>query len=368
MRIGRAAGLVLSFALAAAFASTGPAAAFSFGHKPKPEPAAPPAPPPEPEIAVGAPVLANYVVETAGAYATYMNSASAIGSSFASGDAVLTALKIGEHSEQHQMQQGIVAYAAILALQDPTFTATVRSFANHASTRDTILRNILADPNYVVTLNGHDSAAGIIVSTLYGQGQKLKSAGELIQQASLDIQLKAAWSKKAAPDQPGTLAAAKQLSSAAIIADQSIKAQLAQASSGAQPMSLAPASAQQPYSQTVIRGMAIAALAILGKAGDDDLNYLMPLLVNDGDGFCFSMSKLNLFQCLSVARPHYENMYCLGLHAMSDTGRCVMTSVGQPAAIASGGPAATAATGPVAAASSSGPVPTAALSTAALAQ
>jgi hypothetical protein len=364
MQFGRASGLALSLTVAAALiaGSASPAAAFSFGKKHNPPAVV--TPPPEPEIPVGPPVLANYVVETAGAYATYMQSASAIGAKFADGPAILSALRVGEHSEQHQMQQGMVAYAAIVALQDPAFTATLRGFAKHASTRDAIVRQILTEPNYVMSLDGHDSAAGLIVATLYGQGQKLKAAGELIQQASLDIQLKAAWSKKAAPNQPGTLADAKQLSSAAIPADEAIKGQLLQASNGVQPMSLTPAGAQAPYSQAVIRGMAIAALAILGKAGDDNIAYLMPLLVNDGDGFCFSMSKLNLYQCLSVARPHYENMYCLGLHAMSDTGRCVMTSVGTPMAISSLTPTITSAAVPAAAASG----PTAALSTGPLAQ
>jgi len=76
--------------------------------------------------------------------------------------------------------------------------------------------------------------------------------------------------------------------------------------------------------------MAIAALAVLGMASDDHLAYVMPLLVNDNDGFCFNMSKLNLYQCLSVARPYYEDVYCLGLHAMADTGRCVKGALEPP--------------------------------------
>ncbi len=42
------------------------------------------------------------------------------------------------------------------------------------------------------------------------------------------------------------------------------------------------------------------------------------------------MSKLNLYQCLSVARPYYEDMFCLGLHVMSDTGQCVASEIGHP--------------------------------------
>ncbi len=42
------------------------------------------------------------------------------------------------------------------------------------------------------------------------------------------------------------------------------------------------------------------------------------------------MAKLNLYQCLSVARPYYEDIFCLGLHVMSDTGQCVAGSIGHP--------------------------------------
>ncbi len=342
-------------ALLFASGATSPAAAFSFGKKHKEAPALA-APAPEPEIPVGAPVLASYVIDTAGAYATYMQSASGIASKFVDGPSVLSALRLGAHSEQHQMQQGMVAYAAIIALQDPTFVAAVRQFASHASTRDSMVRYILADPNYVMTLGGHESAAGLIIATLNSQGAQLQAAGEAVSKESLYIQLKAAWSKKPATDQPGTLQTIKQLSASTISADPNTRNQLARASTGSQAMTLSQGVSQPPYSQAVVRGMAIAALAILGKAGDDNLDYLHPLLVNDGDGFCFNMSKLNLYQCLSVARPYYEDMYCLGLHAMADTGRCVMSSVGPPGPVLNNaGPLIATATPAGAVASDTGP-------------
>ena len=35
------------------------------------------------------------------------------------------------------------------------------------------------------------------------------------------------------------------------------------------------------------------------------------------------MARLNLYQCLSVAEPNYEDAFCLGQHAMMDTAQCV---------------------------------------------
>ena len=47
-------------------------------------------------------------------------------------------------------------------------------------------------------------------------------------------------------------------------------------------------------------------------------------------GRCMSMSKLNLYQCLAVAGPHYEDVFCLGQHAMMDTGKCMIKAAGLP--------------------------------------
>jgi hypothetical protein len=40
------------------------------------------------------------------------------------------------------------------------------------------------------------------------------------------------------------------------------------------------------------------------------------------------MAKLNLYQCLAVARPHYEDVFCLGQHVLEDTGHCLMKGAG----------------------------------------
>jgi hypothetical protein len=322
---------VVAAAVILALAIASPAAAFSFGKKKEPPPPPPPPPPPvEAEIPVGPPVLADYVIRQASAYATYMRHASAINSAFADGASVGAALRVGAHSEQHQLQQGVVAYAAIVALQDPTFVNAVKAFANHESSKDKLIGYILADPSYVMTLNGHDTAAGLIVATLDGQAAQLTAAGDKVKQESLDIQLKAPWSKKPVPNPDQRLMDVKQLSADPLNGDDDLRTELQQAESTPEPIAQTGPAVAPPYNQAVIRGMALAALAILGKAGDGNMDYVMPLLVNDNDGYCFNISKLDLYQCLAVARPYYEDMYCLGLHAMDDTGQCVASEVGHP--------------------------------------
>jgi hypothetical protein len=39
---------------------------------------------------------------------------------------------------------------------------------------------------------------------------------------------------------------------------------------------------------------------------------------------CLRIAKLNYHQCLASAGPQYEDIYCLGQHAMIDPGQCVV--------------------------------------------
>ena len=71
-------------------------------------------------------------------------------------------------------------------------------------------------------------------------------------------------------------------------------------------------------------------MAALGEAGDANVTTVMGLITEPNIGGCMNMSKLNLYQCLAVARPHYEDVFCLGQHAMMDTGRCMIKAAGLP--------------------------------------
>ena len=81
----------------------------------------------------------------------------------------------------------------------------------------------------------------------------------------------------------------------------------------------------------VTRGVALAALSVLGEEGRG-----RTLMRDAGAGSCLHMAKLNLYQCLASAGPRYEDIYCLGQHAMIDPGQCVVeaTRSGRQVALA----------------------------------
>ena len=311
----------LSFvARAAALAAAAVLAACSSSAPPAP----PPAPPPPPSVS-----LSPRVIEQAAAYRAYINRAAAISPAFGSGGEVAEAVRTGAAYEPQQLLRGAIAYGAVAALQDRDFVAGVRKFAADPDQRRQVAYEIMKDPAYVVGFSGSSGAAGEVIAALAGDGQKLLDQGRAVKQAAYDVQ-RSPWSKADVAGRDARLMLAKQLSSTPISGEVSENARLQQATVGAVPLDIAAQSASPPYSPLVVRSMAVAALAALGYADDASLAQVMPILAEPGSATCLNMSKLNLYQCLAVAKPHYEDVFCLGQHILMDTGRCLIRGAGMP--------------------------------------
>lgn len=309
---------------------------------PPPVVKAPPAPPPI--------TLSSKVVERASAFRGYMQRAGAIDANFQNGEQIQASLKVGVGYEQKHFLSGVMSYGAVLALQDPTFVASVRAFAADPAQRQQVINQLIADPAYAVGFKGSDTAAARIIDTLGADGLKVYQAGKKVKQSAYDVQ-RVAWSKAAVTDRDGRLAYAKSASTIPALADTADVAQLQQATmvtvnappapapaaasidAAIDATAAAPAgprSAPPPYRPTVIRSLAVAALAALGAAGDDNLATIDAIMAEPSSASCLNMAKLNLYQCLAVSKPHYEDIFCLGQHAMIDTGACVIKASGAP--------------------------------------
>ncbi len=288
----------------------------------------PPAPPPPPSPVAAAPppppvLLPQAVIESASVYEAYIQRAGAIDAGFTGGESVAASLKVGETYQADQFQRGEAAYGAIVALQDPTFVASLRAYAVNADSRAQVANALIADPNYAATFKGADTAAGLVIAALSEHGRKLLATGAKIHQAAYDVQHQS-WSKADVPSRDARLALAKSLSAEQQQAVQEDALRLSQAVSGARPMGMAAPPVQGPYTPLVARALAVAAMSALGEGGEEYSSQLHDLLTEDAENNCLRMAKLNLYQCLAVAKPHYEDVFCLGQHAVSDTGQCIM--------------------------------------------
>jgi hypothetical protein len=289
----------------------------------KPPPVIAPPPPPPPSVS-----LSSKLIDHASAYRAYVDRAALISPAFADGAAVAQGLRTGASYEPQQLLRGAIAYGAVVALQDPAFRAGVRTYAVDAEQRRTIAYEIMKDPAYVLGISGAASAAGLVTNALGEDGKKLLAQGRAVKQAAYDVQ-HFAWSKGDVPARDTRLAMAKQLSATPIAGDGDMSAKLQQAVSGTQPLPALTANpAAPPFTPLVVRALAVGALAALGYGEDANLEQIMPLTAEPNSAQCLNMSKLNLYQCLAVSKPHYEDVFCLGQHVLIDTGACLMKGVG----------------------------------------
>ncbi|WP_332046334.1 hypothetical protein [Phenylobacterium sp.] len=288
-----------------------------------PPPAAPAAPPPPPAVS-----LSPRVIEQASAYRAYVTRAGQISPSFPDGASVAESLKTGASYEPQQLIRGAIAYGAVAALQDPAFVAGARKYAVDPTQRRQIAYEIMKDPAYAAGISGASSAAGLVVAALGDDGKRLLDQGNAVKQAAYDVQ-RASWSKAEVVRRDARLAETKQLSVTPVLGDVNETARLQLAAVGGAPLGLsAQSTANPPYTPVVIRSLAVAALAALGYADDASLEQVMPILGEPMSASCLNMSKLNLYQCLAVAKPHYEDVFCLGQHVLIDTGSCLLKSAG----------------------------------------
>lgn len=240
----------------------------------------------------------------ASAFESFMRHARGLDGSFSGPAEVRDALAVGASHDPKELEAGMVAYAALAALQEPRFVAAARA------QRGDLARRIAANPNAALDLPGADAAAARAGGALYAQGAALEGSGQKVKRAAYTVQHQA-WSKADAGGRP-RLERVKRISSAGYRPERDDSARLmASLAQGGRRGGAA--------SPVVARGVAVAALSAIGQEGAG-----RSLMSDPKSGSCLRLAKLNLYQCLSAAGPQYEDIYCLGAHAMIEPGQCVV--------------------------------------------
>jgi hypothetical protein len=179
----------------------------------------------------------------------------------------------------------------------------------------------------VFAFAGSDRAAALAKAALAGDGMRVFDAGKAVKQAAYAIQ-KQPWSLQDIANHDGREADVKSLSKAQMPITPEDTALLQRAASGEAVMGLTADAARPPYSPLIAHAVALAALAAIGQAGDeqvDNLNWLFDSYFTDR---CLADAKRALYECLAVAKPNYEDVFCIGQHEMTDTGACVVKGAG----------------------------------------
>lgn len=253
---------------------------------------------------------------SAAVFHRYMSDVSGLNGQFRNAAGVAEAVKRAAAYDDQQLQQGMVVFAAFTALQEPTFVASIKEMEAQYG-REQMLALLDRDPTGIINLPGAPQAGALAEAALKAQGEAVLASGKSVKQASYDLQHQA-WSKTAISNAPRRLAEAKALARIVQPSDADA-AQLIKA------VSHPPAQGQgwdARVSPVVANGLALAARMALGETLDTP--QALALLRDQRSGSCLRMAKLNFHMCLSVAGPNYEDVYCVGQHALLDTGTCVV--------------------------------------------
>ena len=263
--------------------------------------------------------LGHRVTDAATAYDGYVRHAAAINPGFSDPASVQRAVKAGADYQPDQLQQGIVAYAAMIALRSPAFVEGVRA---QAQADPGFADRLAAQPAAILRAPGAAQAAMDVTGVLRAHGVLLQTTGRAIGKAAYDIQAQA-WSKQPVSNPVEVLAAVKAEAAQPRAADAPSEKMLLQSL-----VSAPRADAAGPPSATpaVVRGLAIAALAVMGRAGDKEDLRVSTLLHDELAADCLKLAMLNMNQCLAAAGPHYDDVFCVGEHAVGETARCVSAS------------------------------------------
>ena len=271
--------------------------------------------------------LPQELVSAATAFQAYMAGAARIDAGFADGDAVARGLKAASAYEPSQMEEGMVAYGAIVALQDERFVAGVERAAG--DDRAAFADQLVQDPLTAAQVDGADEAARRVEAALSGKANALLAAGQQVKAAAYSVQSQA-WSQTMVSDPQGRLADVKARSNErAAPSDDDTQAMLA-ALGDASPGGSDGDGGRPDVTPIEARALALAAESVLGRAHSVDRQRLTPLFSDADSAECLRMAKLDLFQCMAVAGPQYEDIYCLGQHAMTETAKCVAGAAHAP--------------------------------------
>ncbi|MBS0412632.1 MAG: hypothetical protein JSR86_22135 [Proteobacteria bacterium] len=281
-------------------------------------------PPPPPFLGVG---LNDRMIADAAAYQAYVQRVTSLSAAFHDGQSVATSLRTGAAYEPAALVRGAVAFAAIAALQDQTFVASLRAAGQNPEARRLMLNRFIAEPGYVFTFPGAEGASRNAKQAIGGAGLRIIATGKAVRQSAYDVQHEA-WSKDFVLDREGRLAAVKSLSSTPPPAAPELASPLRIGLAGGAPLGLGQSPLVRYQTPLIAKAMALAGFAALGEAGDSAYQRLTYLTTEQNTAFCLSMAKLNLNQCLAVAKPHYEDIFCLGQHILLDTGQCLALNGG----------------------------------------
>lgn len=239
-----------------------------------------------------------------------------------------------------QLASGWVAYAALVAADQPDFAKALQEEINKKPNKrkgelggvDGLMSRAAQDPAYLRSLPGADKAIAAVLAMTVQDGARITELGEAFKAQAYAMQ-KTSWGKQKIPPSQSRLdeAASYGRSRGAPVAPQFAYAShngvLAPALASAREEWAADWGEGAGQGKMTEKNAEVIVERILVLATRYSTDTLNPKLVevyaqNTKSERCLSMAKLTLDQCIAATRAPYEEAFCLGEHALKDIATC----------------------------------------------
>ena len=317
---------------------------------------APPAPPPPPPIRTG-PVFSappgveplSFAVQT---YAMFHADLGNLrGVPMRNAQELDTALdKVAAYNPYH-LSRGLLAYGALTAAQSEPFANTVRNMATFFG-REKVIEGLILGEDYARTLPGADDAERLIAAAFAADGNRVIRVSEEYR-SNAEAAQRARWGGLITSGMARRAGALRALADGAPMRSVSpeLTPRLAPAAASANPRldpnTFGGASFWETWRQAPTAGIAastppavqptppqgrekdtntmlrLAALYILDATKDPATPVGEFLSKDQTTDRCFDMAQVQLQQCVSAARFHYETAFCLAEQGLQNVGECV---------------------------------------------
>lgn len=319
-----------------------------------------PAPEPDAQVQEG-PVLAlgaspepapaeeDELVETASTYASFHEEVSAAGRrELRSGlDLDETMDALAAYYSDDRLVDAQIAYAALVAAQNPEFIDAVRAIADYYGS-DVAAQSLMEDPLFVTGFMGADAATQSVTSAIGEDVGRMDQVGLRYRQAAYNLQTEA-WAQRRARDRQERLAAIETASNR-LTTNFRLSEEIAPAAGAPTAQRLGSAASlfesdivtdttgpitlselevtvgQRQLEPDERRVGQILVVAALQSIEDGDMAYMDQLLSNPTVERCIAWAKLDLQQCVAAGHFKYEDAFCIAEHALGDVADCLTTA------------------------------------------
>lgn len=240
--------------------------------------------------------------------------------------------RLSSHGHE-DISRGIIAYAALVAADVPSFANAIEARTRRKKDRAAFLKELETNPAIVRDIKGADEAIGAIMDMLARDATRIAAVGDVYITEAYSLQ-KQAWArKKIASSGESRINSASKWAANRPWPAMAPRSAIRSKAGNVRPnlgaddswsvtwsTDTKPPRADSKSGILMSQALVLAALYAVDDVEESDLREYARSKPTDR---CLSNARLTLNACIAVARTPYEEAFCLGKHGLNDVSRCV---------------------------------------------